>query len=423
MKRLGAVLLLTACGSHMRIPDAGPEDSGVDSGVPDAGRPRGEDPPAGWGLALTTPADAGMGARYGVSVSMALDQFQQPMIAALIVDPNSDGVFDDNRLVFTRWDGVAKAYQAPVTIEVVGDIDIDHPNRQVSLARSAETGQLAVAYVDSSNGLRLAWSDDEGAHWSQQTITGGSTASNPVLAMRGTEKHLAYLDGTGVSYSHNADGGSYTSRVVSPAALSWPIAMRVSSTGSLSFAFFAGDPDAGMVTLSYVHDTDAAKSIDISAVAIDKTPSVSMDMVSDVPRVAYHLTNPGAELWFSKAVDAMGSAWTTPLGLPRNGPAGMLDGTQWYEAISGNSIVANFQYRTAVGAQQCGGPKLYLDGTNGSMPCHPPESGGPLVHTFDFAGWWINMATHKTGKLTIAMDYEPRTNPLIGAGVVVYRQP
>jgi hypothetical protein len=410
----------------MRIPDAGPEDSGVDSGVPDAGRPRGEDPPVGWGLALTTPTDAGIGARYGVSTSMALDQFQQPMIAALIVDPNGDGVFDDNRLVFTRWDGVAKAYQAPVTIEVVGDIDVDHPNRQVSLARSAETGQVAVAYIDTSNGLRLAWSDDEGAHWSQQTVPGGSTASNPVLAMRGTEKHLAYLDGTGVSYSHNADGGTYASRMVSPVALSWPIAMRVSSTGAPSFAFFGGDPDGGTITLSYVHDNDAAKAIDTSTAAVDKTPSVSLDLVSDVPEVAYHLlsaTNTDAEVWFSKATDATGAGWSTPAALPRNGPAGMLDGTQWYQGISGNSVVANFQHRTAVGAQQCGGPKLWLDATNGSMPCHPPESGGPLVHTFDFAGWWINMATHKTGKLTIAMDYEPRTNPLIGAGVVVYRQP
>src|SRR5262245_299441 len=136
MRAIPVVLLLcVACGPKpMHIPDSGVEDSGMpDAGV-DAGRPRGEDPPNGWSVALPYPADAGTMARYGAGMSMLLDQYGQPMIAAIVVDPNSDGVYADNRLVFTRWDGVAKAFSTPVTIEIVGDIDVNDPNRPVSLA-------------------------------------------------------------------------------------------------------------------------------------------------------------------------------------------------------------------------------------------------------------------------------------------------
>src|SRR5262245_38018638 len=142
-------LALVACGPKPTFhQDSGPdEDAGVDAGV-DAGRPRGEDPGTGWQVALPLSADAGATTRVGVSASLALDQFGQPMIAAIIVDPNADGVLQDGRLVFTRWDGVAKAYQPPVAIEVIGDIDVSHPNRQVSLARHPTTGVIGVAYVN-----------------------------------------------------------------------------------------------------------------------------------------------------------------------------------------------------------------------------------------------------------------------------------
>jgi hypothetical protein len=45
-----------------------------------------------------------------VSVTSIGDQFGQPLIAALYEDPNGDLNYDDNRVIFTRWDGVAKAF-------------------------------------------------------------------------------------------------------------------------------------------------------------------------------------------------------------------------------------------------------------------------------------------------------------------------
>jgi hypothetical protein len=423
-------VLLMACGPRVHVADAGFEDAGEDAGV-DAGRPRGDDPDAGWQVALAIPAMAPASSRWGVSVSMALDQFQQPMIAALVVDPNGDGVFDDNRLVFTRWDGVAHVYQAPVTVEVVGNIDVTHPKRQVSLARDASTNRLGVAYIKESGALRFGWSDDEGAHWSLMTIAmdPNTVPSNPVLAMRAGERDIAYVHGGEVRNDKNTGGTDLDMPMTTTAAVDWPIAMALPSAGDPAVVYFSAD-DAG-VTLLYQH-SPVAQVITTTTATIDKAPSVSLDLTGDVPHVAYHLpsaTNPDGQLWYAKAVDTSGTSWSTPVAMPRNGPPGMLDGTQWYQAIAVQMpntpwVVGNFQNRTAVTAQQCGGPKLGLssDGSNW-MVCHPPEGGGPLVHTFDFAGWWLNMASHKSGKVTIAFDYETRTNPLIGGGVLVYRQP
>src|SRR5439155_8525805 len=87
MRRWLLFVVLYGCGNKpLPILDSGTEDAGVQDAGVDAGmmRVKGIDPPLNWSLALAQPPDAGATA----DVSMALDQFQQPMIAALIVDPN-----------------------------------------------------------------------------------------------------------------------------------------------------------------------------------------------------------------------------------------------------------------------------------------------------------------------------------------------
>ena len=101
---------------------------------------------------------------------------------------------------------------------------------------------------------------------------------------------------------------------------------------------------------------------------------------------------------------------------------------------AGKTAVAANYARTLANPNvlMCGGPKLgrTTDGTTWSSPgmansvCHPLESGGVIAHTFNQAGLWLNLAAHKPGKLTLALDYEARGNlTLGGAGVVVYREP
>lgn len=431
---------LVACGPKPRpIPDSGPEDAGVDAGV-DAGRPRGEDPPTGWTVALPYPADAGTLARWGTGASLALDRYGQPMIAALVIDPNSDGVLTDNRLVFSRWNGVTRAWQVPVTVEVVGDVDVSHPNRPVSLAWNPANGTIGVAYLKDTGEVRYGRSEDEGEHFSLESLPGTGQLSNPVLAYAGDTVHLAHNArhtcpaGTCATVFHGTKMGSgtpFTATEVAGAhdARDWPIAMALSSSGEPGFAFFADDT-SGNVTLSYTQagSTQTIATSDVMVDTMAKIPSVSLTLAGDVPRVAFHLlssTSPDAQLWYAQK---LAGAWSTPVALPRNGPAGMLDSTRWYQGLVSEggtkvAVVANFAQAGAVG-QQCGGPKLYrsADGAAFPMPCHPAEAGGPLVHALNQAGLWVNLAAHRPGKLTIALDYEQRSNPTIGGGVLLYRE-
>jgi hypothetical protein len=440
---LVVALFLVACGPKPRnIPDSG-EDAGNDGGV-DAGRQRGEDPPSGWSVALPTPDDAGTSSRYGAGLCMALDQFGQPMIAALVVDPNSDGVFGDNRLVFTRWDGVAKAWQPPVTVEVVGDVDVSNPNRPVSLQRNATDGTIGIAYLNESGVVRYGHSEDEGAHFSLETVSAavsdGSKLSNPVLGYAGDTLHLAYdarpacgaggcgrllhrkRTGTG-AFSDDDVQGSLKSR-------EWPFAMQLDSAGEPAFAFFSDDP-SGMVTLSYVSG-GSTQTIAQSAVMVDsvaKTPSVSLTLEGGVPRAAFQLLsaiNTDAQLWYA---EKQAGTWSTPVALPRNGPIGMLDSTQWYQALVAEggtkvAIVASFTRAGGALGTLCGGPKLYrsLDGTTWGEPCHP-EGAAVTTPAMRLGGLWVNMAAHKPGKLTLGVDYEQRGNPTLGSGAVIYREP
>ncbi|MBL8951163.1 MAG: hypothetical protein JNK82_10330 [Myxococcaceae bacterium] len=444
MRALGFVVLaLVACGPPRPRVDAGtPIDAGEQDAGIDAGRERGQDPDAGWSVALPLPADAGASTRVGVSVSMALDPFGQPMIAAYIIDPNSDGTTSDNRLVFTRWNGADKAWQAPVQVEVVGTIDVAHPNRQISLARHPTTGQIGIVYVNESGVVRYGHSEDEGVNFSLETVSAavsdGSKLSNPQLAYAGDALHVAYAARPNcpagmcgkIIHRTRSGTGAFTDTEVQGAlaARDWPFSMALDSTGAPAVAFFSDDM-LGAVTLSY-YSGGSLQTIATSAAPVDvaaKTPSVSLTLAGDVPRVAYHLlvpTSPDAQLWFSKRASG---AWSTPVALPRNGPVGMLDTTQWYQAIVSEgqekvAIAANFQRALAVG-QMCGGPKLgrSTDGATFSV-CHP-RTPGTMASTITQGGLWVNVASHRPDKLTIVLDYETNANPSIGGGVILYREP
>jgi hypothetical protein len=416
MKRALLVVVAVACGHRvMPMEDAGVEDSGVpDAGQMMLGRVKGNDPPVNWSLALAQPGDAGATSRWGVSAAMALDQFSQPMIAAIVVDPNGDGVFQDNRVVFTRWNGADGGFwQDPVTIATVGDIDVSHPNRQVSMSRDSTSGKIGVAFINDMGAVRFAHSEDEGEHWSQETLSGGRpSTSNPVIELSQGHLDVAYVTPDAVITRRFDDAG--TGQDVSRAASPWPIAMHDGTV-----AYFSGD-DAGVIL--YLEGDPVA----ISAIPVDSPamiPSVSTDGTS----LAFHLrsdTSAVTQLWHARKV---AGNWQVT-GLPRNGPSGMEDGTKWYQAVTFDgsklAVVGNFDSRTATTAIMCGGPKLgrSTDGLSWTV-CHPPESAGPLAHVFNFAGQWINMASHKPGKLTIAFYNDSRFNPQIGAGVVVYREP
>lgn len=296
--------------------------------------------------------------------------------------------------------------------------------------------------------MRYGHSEDEGEHFSLENVnapnTDASKLSNPVLAYAAPDTlHLAYsarptcaAGACGkIIHRQRTGTGAFTDAEVQGAlfAREWPFAMALDSAGAPGFAFFSDDA-ANLVTLSYVAagSTQTIATSDVLVDAAAKTPSVSLTLAGEVPRVAFHLlssANADAQVWY--AVKTAG-AWSAPFAIPRNGPVGMLDATQWYQAIVSEggtkvAVVANFQ-RAGTINQLCGGPKLVrsTDGTTFGMPCHPLETGGMTVHAITQGGLWVTMAAHRANKLTIALDYEQRNNPVpgvAGGGVIVYREP
>lgn len=440
-----ACALLLACGTRPPRLDGGAEvDAGIDGGV-DAGRERGVDPPSGYSLALPIPTAAPASARFGVSASAALDQFGQPILTALSVDPNGDGVFQDNVLVFTRWNGLTQSFEAPRTIEVVGEVDVSHPNRQVSLSRDADTGALGIAYVNAAGNVRLAISNDEGASWSLETATAansvGHSLSNPALAMRGGRVHLAYFDGTarvsagGILVRTRSGSGVFADLTVpllpsTTANPSGPLSLALDGSGNPALAYFVVNPPDPTVTLAFWRPGSAAATrISDSAQVLNdagtpRQPSVSLTFSSDLPRVAYHLATPDptGQVWFAAATDAAGGTWSTPVAMPRNGAAASLEGTQWYQALSVEgpkvAVVANYAQAT-VASQVCGGPKLARSNDGLAFTTCAPDT----QRTFGFAGQFPSLFHHQPGKLTLLFTYESRANPSIGGGVVLWREP
>ncbi|MGV3619961.1 MAG: hypothetical protein ACO1OB_04040 [Archangium sp.] len=435
MFRTTAIVALTAlfvaCGPPKRpMPDAGEE---VDAGMMevDAGRVRGDDPPTGWQMVAELPASAAPSSKLGVSAASAPDQFAQPMVAALYEDPNGDLNFDDNRVVFTRWDGVAKAFTELKTIEVVGG-SLSTPNsREISIARDASTGRIVIAYVKpQANTIRLAVSDDEGANFSLSTVDDEIHAaldSNPSVAAHDGVIHLAFLQGSSLFYRTKTGSAAWVD--ASPAGISVAgraISLAVDSAGNAGVAFFAvvNATSADLAFWRVGGSATAIASADMFDVTVaGREPSVSLTFQGTTPHLAYHLAKSDAadatQLWYLKSTDT-GTTWAAPVAIPRNSNGAIFHSTQWYQAIAveADGKVSVAAPWSALGTQtNCNGPKLARSNDGLSfMTCSPVMS--PVQRGGDYLSLW----SHRAGKLTLIFFYDSRTNPSIKPGLVMWRE-
>lgn len=424
---------LLACGPRPKpMFDAGmEEDAGMEV---DAGRLRGDDLPNGWQVALELPMGAAPSSKLGVSVAAIPDQFNYPVIAALYEDPNGDLNYDDNRVVYTRWDGVAKAFEPMKTIEVVGGAGFVHPNRQISVSRDADSGRLAIAYVKpQDNTVRLAISDDEGLNFSLSTVSSTGLAaamSNPSVAVQGGNTHVAWIQGSDIMYRKKIGAGTFMD--TSPGAIvsgGQSLSLAVDSAGNPGVAFFVSvnGTSADLAFWRPGSPPSAIASADmLDLTVMGREPSVTLTFVGTTPHLAYHLRKlPDAdatELWYLKSTDT-GTTWATPVAIPRNQIGAEFHSTRYHQALaiepSGRvSIAAPW---SATGTQtNCIGPKLSRspDGVTFTT-CSPMSS--PIQR----GGEWINLWTHKSGKQTLVFHYDSRSNPSPAAkpGILLWREP
>lgn len=428
------------------------EDAGTDAGV-DAGRPRGDDPPTGWQQVFAYP-DGGMAStKLGPHVASAPDQFNQPLAAAMYVDPNGDGDFGDNRVVFTRWSGTDKKFQDLKTVEVVGDVlpaANTKPSRQISVAYDAQVNRVAVAYVKQPGEIRFAHSADDGAFFSLSTVsTGSGVASNPVLALRNDVTHLVYLqDGALLYRKRTGVSGAFTDQTApTPSTLTKvidvPPALVLDGAGNPGVAFFVSDPAPMTFTASLVFwrpGTTTATVIASSGTTEVLQPAllmpgVALTFAGENPRVAFHLRNTPrlstmdntTELFFASASSAAGTTWSTPVALPRNGNGTIFNSTRWYSGIvvdaAGKVAIAAFHSEGGFTGGQCGGPKLGRsnDGTSFTV-CAPGET------PYNFAGEWLSLWPYSSaGKLNLIFGTDGARSLLSGktlaAGAVLWREP
>lgn len=427
-------ICLLACGPRPKpIPDAGEvEDAGMEE--VDAGRLRGDDPPNGWQVAVELPAGAAPSTKLGISVAAVGDQFGQPLIAALYEDPNGDLNYDDNRVVYTRWDGVARAFEPLKTIEVVGGSFFVHPNRQISIARDPDTGRIGIAYVKpQDNTVRVAVSEDEGANFSLLNVSDSGLAaamSNPSVGLAGGNLHVGWIQGSDIMYRKKLGAGAFMDQSLGSGVISGgrSLSLAVDSAGNAGVAFFSSVAGTS-ADLAFFRPGSAANVI-ASADMLDLTvagrePSVTLTFVGTTPHLAYHLRKlPDAEateLWYLRSTDS-GTSWDAPIAIPRNSSSATeFHSTRWYQAIAIEptgrvSIAAPW---SATGTQSnCNGPKLSRapDGVTFTT-CSP--QGSPIQR----GGEWINLWTHKPGKQTLVFHYDARTNPSIKAGILLWREP
>ena len=441
------LVVATACGPRPK-PMVIEEDAGIVMEVPDAGRQRGMEPPTGFSTAVEIPADGGT--RFGVSLSAIGDQFNHPLIAAVWDDPNGDGSRADTRVFFTRWNGEKKDYEAIKTVEVVGEIDLTAPLRQVSIARDAMTGRIGIAYVKAGAGIRYAYSDDEGANFSLATVgmdPGAGDSMFPQLALRNGTAHVAYVTSTEQVLYRTRTGatGAFTEATAPIAAGQGsglgPISMALDGDGNAGLAYFAKGASLRATLAFWRPSGSTANEITSSDMTdvlrpVERRPSVSLVFVGTTPRVAFHLlradpvvtgmmTDQNPELWTSVATDASGSSWSTPVGVPRNGDfqAMRFNTTQWYQGLvvhpnGSTTIGAAFLSRGTVNTLCAGGPKLAKSDNGMSFTtCSPMNT--PL----NFAGDWLSMWGHAPNKVTVAFFYDRRASDLVRGGVTIYREP
>jgi hypothetical protein len=392
------------------------EGAGVDGGV-DAGRPKGEDPPQGYTLAVEQPVTSLPSLRRtGVAPAMVLDQNDQPLIAYLHEDPDGDGQTLDTRVEFTRWNGLDKKWQTARVIEVTGLLDVAAPHRPLAIARDSVTGRLAISYPKSDGKLQLAQSDDEGENWSITSKGGtGATGRNDVaLGLRNGATSLAWVeDGTTIRWESPSGTNS-----VSGLTAAGPLALAIDSAGKPGLAYFASS--TGGVELSFRRLDGAATVIDSSTDSPSR--SVALAFAQDRPRLTWHTKGAtGDPLWkFAAASDASGSSFGASVMLPPN-VAGEV--TESYSAIAIDSagkvaLGANFARYTSLAPY--GGPKIATSADGTTFVVTSPDKARALGE----AGHWIALGYSKTNKLTVLFRYPNAFNPNLGnkAGLVHWRE-
>jgi hypothetical protein len=271
--------------------------------------------PAGFSSVL--PAPQGADERTGLYAQLVLDDKNNPIIAYEISDLNGDGEFSDSSVLVTAWDAVTGTWTKPVEVAKVGDNRAASESFQISLARDAATGALALAYVtDGLKALQLAHSTDGGATWTSEPVQLLGTDHDllgPVVAIANGATFMAVSDQPNGEFylTRQGDSGTFTATAlpILPDATEsrWSqVALALDSAGKPALAFWQNPASGPSLQLAFWRPGETAphKVADTHETQNDN-PFVALTFAGDQPVVAFQ-----AILGYDASNFATGTVWS-----------------------------------------------------------------------------------------------------------------
>ncbi|CAN5804420.1 hypothetical protein BH11GEM2_BH11GEM2_18890 [soil metagenome] len=178
-------------------------------------------PPVGFSSIVAAPAamQAHGSDQFASVTRMTLDANGDPLLAYLTNDLNNDGDLDDTDLSVITWNRARYRWNAPVSIDTVGNVVRAGTRLPFSIALDASSGQIGVLHMVGDHEIRLSTSADGGMVWKRVVVEryGAEDAglSTPSLAMANGQVYVAFaVSGKSITYrtgAVSADPPSWTS--------------------------------------------------------------------------------------------------------------------------------------------------------------------------------------------------------------------
>ncbi|MEP7356839.1 MAG: hypothetical protein ABI847_06330 [Anaerolineales bacterium] len=380
-------------------------------------------------------APEGAGEAFGRYASLVLDAENDPIIAYVSADPNADGDASDSEMLVVSWDRASGAWRAPVRVATVGETSAGRPAYQISLARDAGTGGLALAYVAKNLGeLWLASSSDGGLTWSTeqvQTPGEGHNYLGPVVALAKGVTHLAVADSNNNStyLSRTTTSGSFnvTPLPLAPGTEDVQYAqpgLALDSAGRPGMAYWLVSSEDGGLALAYWRPGDPAPTrITDTGGTQNDTPFVALAYAGDQPVVAF-----AAILGYDPATnDTTGDVWAARpnpggqrapiVAVPRDGGQSMAGPLALAVSAQGEGAIGPWVAGGNLEGTVCGRPKLARSGDGKTwQTCSPDPSEDTNWNT-----GFVGAAFGSDGKLSLVIQNVSADG--LPAGLIFWREP
>ena len=393
-------------------------------------------PPVGLSSVIATPkAMQAHGAdQFAVQFRMAFDANDDPTIVYMTNDLNNDGELDDTDLSVITWNRARYKWNAPVSIDTVGNITRSGTRMPFSFARDDNTGQFALLHLIGERELRLSTSDDNGLTWKHILVErvgaeqGGF--STPSVAITGGRVHLAYAVGN--------DQVVYRTGLIADAPAKWttikapvPSGQELKTQGINARLDAAGKPVVTYLLAGDSYNTnvmlwrpDVNKSVKIMDTRNiqNDDPGLDLQIQGTQMAVAFY----GAlddkffanhHIWFARSTDN-GATWSSAVPVADDGGNAMgPPATVSLDHAGHPAMFANVDGGND-GQAKCGTPKLMrsADGVKWTT-CAPDTKGAPTTSdaTFPVGAF--------AGNDKLYMAFKTRqTAPALPPGLALWRE-